>query len=153
MAQAFSLESTAFSNGQEIPSLYTCDGKDISPAFQWKEVPQGTKAYAFIMNDPDAAHGSWIHWALFNIPKEVMSLPEGIRYFPPGVEVGKNSWGRAVYNGPCPPSGKHHYVFTLYALKASLSPPEILDETNIEKSLMPFTLGKAQWIGWYEKSS
>jgi phosphatidylethanolamine-binding protein (PEBP) family uncharacterized protein len=34
------------------------------------------------------------------------------------VEI-HNSGGRTGYFGPCPPSGTHHYRFTVYALRAT----------------------------------
>ena len=35
---------------------------------------------------------------------------------------GQNGFGKPGYGGPCPPSGLHHYVFTLYAM-ADDAPP------------------------------
>ncbi|MBE9569693.1 MAG: YbhB/YbcL family Raf kinase inhibitor-like protein, partial [Proteobacteria bacterium] len=37
----------------EIPSLYTCDGRDISPPLAWKDVPEGAKSVVLIVDDPD----------------------------------------------------------------------------------------------------
>lgn len=46
--------STAFTHEGAIPSLYTCEGKDVSPPISWSEVPPGTKSLALIVDDPDA---------------------------------------------------------------------------------------------------
>jgi phosphatidylethanolamine-binding protein (PEBP) family uncharacterized protein len=35
---------------------------------------------------------------------------------PSGAVQARNSTGHASYFGPCPPSGTHHYRFTVYAL-------------------------------------
>ena len=35
-------------------------------------------------------------------------------------QQGTNDFGKVGYGGPCPPSGTHHYHFTLYALPAPL---------------------------------
>jgi hypothetical protein len=40
---------------------------------------------------------------------------------PNAIFVGNNSWGRADYGGPCPPSGTHRYFFKLYALDTTIS--------------------------------
>ena len=43
-------------------------------------------------------------------------LPVGISSSPDAPPQGMNSFGSPGYGGPCPPSGVHHYRFTLYAL-------------------------------------
>ncbi len=48
------LSSRAFSEQGEIPSLYTCQGKDVSPPLGWSGLPEGTKGLALIVDDPDA---------------------------------------------------------------------------------------------------
>jgi hypothetical protein len=39
---------------------------------------------------------------------------------PDAIYVGNNSWRRADYGGPCPPSGTHRYFFRLYALDTTI---------------------------------
>ncbi len=51
------VESTAFSQDGTIPSVYTCDGKNVSPPLTWSKGPSGTKSYALISDDPDGAGG------------------------------------------------------------------------------------------------
>ena len=48
------LTSPAFSHNGAIPSQYTCDGADISPALEWSDAPQNTNSFALIVDDPDA---------------------------------------------------------------------------------------------------
>ena len=36
------LTSPAFAPGGEIPTLFTCEGSDISPPLEWTGVPDGT---------------------------------------------------------------------------------------------------------------
>ena len=48
------ITSSAFSQGKPIPALYTCKGKDISPSLLWTDVPEGTKTFVLIFDDPDA---------------------------------------------------------------------------------------------------
>ena len=59
---AFSVTSTAFTPGGKIPTAFTADGKDSSPALAWVNPPSGTQAFALICGDPDAPAGTWVHW-------------------------------------------------------------------------------------------
>ena len=43
------ISSRAFSEQGEIPSLYTCQGKDVSPPLGWSGLPEGTKL-AFVIS-------------------------------------------------------------------------------------------------------
>ena len=65
---AIELNSPAFSEGEMIPTRYTCDGPDVSPELSWSGVPEAAKCLALICDDPDAPMGTWVHWGLFNIP-------------------------------------------------------------------------------------
>ena len=115
-AYAMQITSSAFTNNTVIPSKYTCDGDNVSPPLAWQDVPEGTKLFKLIVDDPDAPSGTWTHWVLYNIPADTKSLPENIKQLPAGTKVGSNSWQKKEYGGPCPPSGQHHYHFKLYAL-------------------------------------
>ena len=39
-------------------------------------------------------------------------------------QQGRNDFGKVGWGGPCPPSGTHHYRFTLTALAAPLGLPD-----------------------------
>jgi phosphatidylethanolamine-binding protein (PEBP) family uncharacterized protein len=74
------ITSPAFSHNEAIPSKYTCDDKDISPALEWSGLPEGTKSVALIVDDPDAPDPAapkmiWVHWVLYNIPPSATGLP------------------------------------------------------------------------------
>ncbi len=129
-AGAFSLSSSAFKNNAAIPAKYSfnamgCTGENVSPPLEWKNAPAGTKSFALMVHDPDAPTGSgWWHWVVYNIPAGTTSLPEGAgdaagKGLPAGAVQGNTDFGKPGYGGPCPPpgSGKHHYNFTLFALK------------------------------------
>ena len=114
---AFSLE--------DIPVEFTGDGQNISPPLQWTPGPDGTKAYALIMDDPDVPSGTWVHWVAWNI-RDVKLLKSIARQ--PHVDTNKgricqgaNSFGRVGYDGPCPPVGTHRYFFKVYALDTELT--------------------------------
>jgi Raf kinase inhibitor-like YbhB/YbcL family protein len=114
---AFALASPAFHAGHAIPRRYTCDGAGVSPPLRWKAPPRGTKAFALFVIDLNA--GPFTHWTLWDLPASSRGVAAGTRW----PRQGRNSFGRVGYAGPCPPSGRHRYVFTLYALRQRLGLP------------------------------
>jgi phosphatidylethanolamine-binding protein (PEBP) family uncharacterized protein len=72
------LRSDAFPPGGWIPRQHTGDGADLSPPLHWSGVPEGTGAFALILDDPDAPPGLWIHWVLDNLPPELREVAEGV---------------------------------------------------------------------------
>src|SRR3954470_120499 len=66
--------STAFKDGQAIPSQYSCDGTNISPPLAWDGAPSKTESFALIVDDPDAIPAVWAHWVVFNLPADVAEL-------------------------------------------------------------------------------
>jgi Raf kinase inhibitor-like YbhB/YbcL family protein len=113
------LTSTAFAEGGEIPKKYTHDGSDVSPPLAWTGVPRDAQSLALVVDDPDAPSGIFTHWVLVDLPPTANELPEGVTKLPAG-RVGVNGWSHTKWNGPAPPSGRHHYVFKLYALDRQL---------------------------------
>lgn len=148
-AAEFVLTSTAFTEREVIPDLYSCDGKNISPALAWKNPPNDTQAFALILSSPDAPGGIFYNWVLYNIPSDMKSFPEGFsEVLPRGILVGNTSIGDAIYRGPCPPDNlKHHYVFTLYALDAPLDLVEGADIEIVLLEIKRHLLSQAQLSG------
>jgi Raf kinase inhibitor-like YbhB/YbcL family protein len=150
----FGLSSPAFAHGGSIPVDFCCDDKDISPALQWGEPPQGTNSLALIMDDPDAPSGTWVHWVLYNLPVSARSLPEGVppdAELPDGSRQGRNSWGRLGYGGPCPPRGTHRYFFKLYALDTQLGLPAGATKEQLLKAMQGHVLASAELMGTYAR--
>lgn len=156
------LTSAAFKAGERIPKDFTGEGIDKSPPLVWSNVPEGTKSFALICDDPDApAQEPWVHWVIYQIPGEATSLPEGIAKdaipaSPKGVVQGRNGWnsGQTVgYRGPMPPPGHgvHHYHFTLYALKATLNLKPEMKKNALLQAIDGHILGKAELIGTYSR--
>ncbi|MFA6066701.1 MAG: YbhB/YbcL family Raf kinase inhibitor-like protein [Candidatus Babeliaceae bacterium] len=143
------LTSPNFSHNKEIPSHYTCDGKNISPALQWENVPNNTKSFALIVDDPDAPHTTFVHWVVFNIPAEMRALPEGVKKgnFAQGI----TDFSTPQYGGPCPPSGTHRYFFTLYALDTQLDLAQGATKEQLLDAIKGHVLGKAELIGLYQR--
>lgn len=114
------LISPAFSDNEEIPVKYTCDGENISPPFIIEDVPRDeTRSLVLIMDDPDAPDGVFVHWIIYNFSPFTTKIEEG--NLPGEASMGLNSAENTVYTGPCPPFGTHRYRFKLYALSTSLS--------------------------------
>ncbi|HMQ56313.1 MAG TPA: YbhB/YbcL family Raf kinase inhibitor-like protein [Anaerolineae bacterium] len=147
---SFELTSPAFKPGGRIPEKFTCDGDDIAPPLIWRDPPAKTQSFALIMDDPDAPRGTWVHWLLFNLPAGSHELPEAAA-LPPGTQVGHNGWGRSLYGGPCPPSGTHRYVFTLYALDTLLNLSSSTDKSQLLRAMEPHILAEAKLMGGYSR--
>lgn len=144
----FALTSTAFATGEAIPARYTCDGEDAVPPLAWSGAPAGTRAFALIMDDPDAPGGTWVHWVLFNLPATATALPESEAS---GVE-GRTNSGAGGYGGPCPPPGKaHRYFFKLYALDGPLALRRGATKADVERAMEAHVLASAQLMGTYAR--
>ena len=155
---ALALTSTAFTHNGPIPRLYTCQGKDISPALAWSGLPAGTKSLALIVDDPDAPDPkapkmTWVHWVLYNIPVSATGLPEAVApaALPAGTREGKNDWKRTGYGGPCPPIGRHRYFHKLYALDVVLPDLKQPTKAELEAAMKGHVLDQAVVMGTYQK--
>ncbi len=145
------LLSSAFENFDPIPVQYTGEGEDTSPPLRWQDVPEGTHSLALVCDDPDAPHHTWDHWILYNIPPTIGVLAEGLKALPHGIQSCLNSWGKTGYGGPNPPSGKHRYFFTLYALDTVLQLPEDATKADLLQALQNHILAEASLVGVYER--
>lgn len=150
MTPALTLTSSAFNQGGSIPAVFTCEGAGQIPDLQWADIPSGVKTYALIMQDPDAPAGIWTHWVVFNIPAATTRWDTN-KAAPAGVLQGRNSWGQLGYRGPCPPTGKHRYIFTLYALDTVLSLPAGASAAQVQAASVQHVLQQAVLMGTYQK--
>ena len=141
------LKSKDFENEGMIPSIFTCDGRDISPHLAWEDVPENTKSFALIVDDPDAPMGTWVHWLVSNIPPNLRELPQN--NVPSGALQVKNDFGKANYGGPCPPSGVHRYFFKLYALNTATL--EGINEKNFYDKVEEHKIAEAVLMGKYSR--
>lgn len=152
------LESPNFENQGAISKKFTCDDADVSPALAWSDVPEGTKSFALIVDDPDAPDPAnprmtWVHWVLYNIPATAKSLPEGVikSDLPKGTLQGLNDWKKPGYGGPCPPIGKHRYFHKLYALDVVLPDLGQPTKAKLEKAMEGHVLAKGELLGLYQR--
>lgn len=151
------LESTAFSNGELIPVLYSVDGAGISPPLRISDVPDGTRSLALVVEDPDIPRtrrpsGMFDHWTVWNLPADLLELATGAT--PPG-EVGLSSYGTHDFVAPAPPAGggEHRYYFYLYALdtKLDLLPSETTTKTDLYTAMTGHVVAVASLLGRYER--
>jgi Raf kinase inhibitor-like YbhB/YbcL family protein len=145
-----SLTSEAFQNGQPIPTQYTCDGADQTPALHWSDPPAATKSFALVIDDPDAPSGTFRHWGVFDMPASARSIGGGQKA---GTEV-KNDFGKPGYGGPCPPKGHgpHHYHFKLFALNTDkLGLSSDAKFVDVENATKAHTIAEGELVGTYER--
>jgi phosphatidylethanolamine-binding protein (PEBP) family uncharacterized protein len=112
--------------GATLPSLYTCDGRNVSPPLEWGPVPATTRELAvFVLGlTPNPATHRYkvsIEWVIAGINPKLHRIAAG--RLPAGAYVGRNSHGQARYS-VCPAKGRsHHYEFALYGVPASVTIP------------------------------
>ncbi len=149
------VSSSAFQEGDVIPTEYTCEGQDVSPPLAWDEPPAGTQSLVLIVDDPDAPVGVFTHWVLFNIPSDSRDLPEALptqAQLPSGAQQGKNDFGRLGYGGPCPPPGRsHRYRFTVYALDQPLGLTVGALKKQVLDAIQGHILAQGQLTGTYQR--
>lgn len=159
MTGTLALSSKAFASGASIPAMYTCDGAEASPPLAWSGVPEGTKSFALLMDDPDIPQvfkdrnniDSFDHWVLFNIPSTISGIPEGLD----AGTVGKSGAGSNAYVGPCPPKeyepSEHRYVFRLYALDSELALSPSATKADVLSAMKGHILETAELLGKYKR--
>jgi Raf kinase inhibitor-like YbhB/YbcL family protein len=141
------LSSPAFQSGEVIPSRFTCDGADVSPALVLADLPQGTACLALIVDDPDAPGSTWDHWVAYDIPLTT-AIPEGVKAL--GTS-GRNSWRKPGYGGPCPPFGEHRYFFRVYALDRPLGLAPGASKKQVLEAMKGRILAEATLLGRYTR--
>lgn len=147
------LSTPLFETGGKIPSLYTCEGKNINPPLKIADVPAKAKTLVLIMDDPDVPEfvrkdRMYVHWVVYNMPPSTAELKENTP--PPGV-VGMATNGKNQYVGPCPPDREHRYFFKLYALDISLNLSEGATKEQVLKAMEGHIVAQAELMGKYEK--
>ncbi len=149
------LSSSAFDNGGGIPTRFTGEGDDVSPALSWSGAPDGTCSFVLICHDPDAplvlpGRYGFVHWALYGIPASVSELPEGTEDYTQGI----NDFGNTGYGGPMPPMGHglHHYFFWLLALDSEPDLEPDLNMWDVLDRIEPNVIAMNRLVGSYERS-
>jgi Raf kinase inhibitor-like YbhB/YbcL family protein len=157
MTKTLALSSPAFTPGSAIPSKYTCEGADLSLPLVMANVPDGTKSFALIVEDPDAPDPAapkrvWVHWVVYELPAATRALAEGADDHGKLGRAGKNDWGSTGYRGPCPPIGRHRYFVRAFALDRELGDLHEPSKAELLKALEGHVLAQGELVGTYQKS-
>ena len=140
--------SSAFQEGGNIPSKFTCDVSDTSPPLQIAGIPSNAKTLVLIADDPDAPGGLFTHWLVWNIPPQTILIAEGSA--PKGVQ-GANDFGKSGYRGPCPPPGTHRYSFKIFALDRELELRSGAKRSQVDAAMKGHVIAQGELIGRYAK--
>ena len=155
--KTMTLSSAAFSPSGVLPTKFTCDGDNVSPALSWDVPPASARSLVLLVNDPDASSApgkSFVHWVLYDLPPTVHQIPEKLPAQPflsIGGMQGKNDFGKYGYGGACPPSGTHHYLFRLYALDRSLDLPPGTKKDEVIAAMKGHIVAGAALTGQYSR--
>ncbi len=123
---------------EKFPRDLTCDGANLSPEIKLEGLD--APYLALIMDDPDAARGTWTHWIIYNVPR-TDRIPGNVPKRPDldspfTGRQGINTSGDPGYDGPCPPRGQtHRYFFRVYGLSAPLEAPPGSSRAKVEKEI------------------
>lgn len=153
------ISSKAFAHDEDMPLRYSAYGENVSPDLFWRNLPEGTRQLALILDDPVFGMPAFVHWVAYNIPVSASGLPEGlsadaiVAY--PGLEGminGANGTRRTGYFGPRPPAdGKvHTYNFRLYALDYELNLPDGYNKQNLLQAMEGHILATGLLTGNYQ---
>ena len=147
-AGTLSVTSDAFSEGGAIPSQYTCKGEGPAPTIRWSGDLHGAKAIAVVVDDPDAPSGTFVHRVVLDLPATTTSLgPDA----PAGAHQARNSGGSTGWTPPCPPSGTHHYRFSVYGLSTVTGLPDGVDTDQALKAVTDRVVVQGRLTGTVSK--
>ncbi len=113
----FPFACTGLDKDGSLQAKYTCDGESLSPPFEWKDLPKGTRSLAMTMHHVAPGDDEHVYMVRWDIPADAPALKAGDRSGTWGVNTVNR---RAEYAPPCSQGpGTKVYVATLYALKAA----------------------------------
>ena len=144
--KTLTVTSTAFIANGNIPIQFTCEGKSINPPLTVSNIPDAAKSMVIIVEDPDTHMGTFDHWVIWNITPTPV-IQENSQ---PGTE-GKNGENTIGYKGPCPPDGRHHYIFKVFALDKMLDLKKGADKRAVMNAMKGHILAQGELVGLYEK--
>ncbi|MDQ5985109.1 MAG: hypothetical protein CSYNP_00813 [Syntrophus sp. SKADARSKE-3] len=147
--EALTITSTTFKYNANIPTAQACtnySGTNSNPQLSLSNIPSSTKAFALIMDDPDAPGGTYLHWLMYWNSPNITSMNESS--VPSGAVQGINDNSSTAYFGPCPPSN-HRYFFRVYALDTTLSLSSGFTRSQLESAMNGHILESNFLMGWF----
>ena len=163
--RVFTLQSSAFPDGGQIPIRHAQPGHDVSPPLAWSGAPDSAASFVLIVHDADAAIGNGtddlLHWMVWNIPGTVTSLPEGVPQGAQLIDGSRQISGTGpYYRGPAAAATgpAHHYVFELFALDATLDVPAVgatpvATRAAVVAAMGGHIRGKAVMVGLFRRAA
>lgn len=146
-ASSISVTTPAFQAGGDIPAKFTCNGANVNPDLKINGAPNEAKSLVLIVDDPDAPHGLFTHWIVWNIDPKTANIGENSA--PVGGIQGTNDFGKRNYGGPCPPSGTHRYFFKIFALDTKLDLKPSARRAELDAAMHGHTLAQGELMGRY----
>jgi Raf kinase inhibitor-like YbhB/YbcL family protein len=143
------ITSSAFQEGENIPSKFTCDGADVNPALRFEEAPAEAKCLLLVVDDPDAPVGLFTHWLVWNIDPKTTEIVENSA--PGGAVQGTNDFPKKGYGGPCPPSGTHRYYFKIFALDQTLGLKPGAKRAEVDAAMRGHVVAQGELMGRYSR--
>lgn len=132
----------------------------LSPGFRIEDAPEGTKAFAVILDDYDAVSAAgflWVHWLICDLKST--EVPEGASHNSPDFTEGSNSWFSVLggldrekatgYGGMAPPIGMHRYTLKVYALDTELGLPSGFRLNDLYFAMDGHVLAHCKTVGKY----
>lgn len=144
------LKCPELENGGAIPERFSQYEANRSPQLDLADVPAAARSLTPIMDDSDAPSGTFTHWVVFDIDAETSGFREN--RVPRDVRLGANSYGRAEYTGPKPPSGEHRYFFQLFAIDTRLQLADGAAREDVAREMQGHIVARAESMGRYATS-
>jgi Raf kinase inhibitor-like YbhB/YbcL family protein len=137
-------------DGATVPTRYTCDDLNLSPALTWSNVPVDAVELALTVTDLDAAN--FAHWVVVGIDPTSSGTTEGEA--PVNARVWTNSFGDSGWGGPCPPPGDppHTYLFTVHALNQPFVPADDASAADVVELLNQLAVAQSSVSGTYTRT-
>jgi phosphatidylethanolamine-binding protein (PEBP) family uncharacterized protein len=136
--EAFTLISSAFVDGGELPDRYTCKFMDtngtqgISPPLLWYNTPGKTREFFITMEK-----ASGYSWSLYNVSRSITSIDANTSVGTLGATIDwdtdhDNYVPKYIYDEPCAVgAGLRYYTFTVWAFSHQVI--SIMEKMEITK--------------------
>jgi Raf kinase inhibitor-like YbhB/YbcL family protein len=148
--------SSAFLDGETIPSRYTQDGSlKASPPLAWRGAPAQAASAVLIVEDADSPTPTpLVHAIAWNLPV-ADDIEEGALSPNKGRmdRLGWNAFHKQGWLPPDPPPGHgaHRYVFQMFALDRPLTFDKPPGRKELVAALKGRVCAKGRLIGTYER--